>query len=118
MQKFIVKTVLSALAVMGCTYLLPGVHLNGSFVDAFVVALVLAVLNSFLRPILVFFTLPITVLTLGLFLIVLNGIIVYAASALLSFFQVDGLLWAVIFSVVYSFFGMIIEKFTSDEKDS
>ena len=115
MQRFFVKTVLSALAVMACAYLIPGVHLSGNFIDAFVVALVLAVLNSILRPILVFFTLPITILTLGLFLIVLNGFMVHLASSFLDFFETDGIVPSIIFSLVYSVFGIIVDGFVEKE---
>lgn len=116
MINFFIKTFLSALAVLGCAFLIPGISVSGGYMTAFVVAIVLAVLNSLLRPVLVFFTFPITVLTLGLFLIVLNGFIVYIASSFVSGFQVDGMIPSIIFSLVYSVFGIVIDKIMDEKK--
>lgn len=98
----IFRFVVTALIVMFLAYILPGVHVAG-FVWALVLALILAILNAIVRPILVFLTLPATIFTLGLFLLVINAIIILIASWLLApNFHVDGFWWALIFSVLLS----------------
>ena len=82
-------------------YLLPAVQVK-SFGTALLVALVLGLLNAIVRPILVLLTLPITVLTLGLFLLVINGLMFWVASRMLEGFEVDGFWWAVLAAFVYS----------------
>ncbi|MCC5943698.1 MAG: phage holin family protein [Bernardetiaceae bacterium] len=107
----IIRLVLSAIAVVACAYLLPGVHVGGNFIAPLAVALVLVVLNFLVRPILTILTLPITVLTLGLFLFVINALIVLIADWLLgSAFGVDDFWWALIFSFVYSLFNTVIDR--------
>lgn len=101
-MRFILNILLVGLVVVLLSYLLPGAHVD-SFVTAIIVALVLALLNALLRPLLILLTIPITVLTLGLFLLVINAIIVLAADALIPGFNVDGFLWAMIFSILLSF---------------
>lgn len=108
----IINLLVSALAVIISSYVLPGVRVD-SFVTALIVAVVLAVLNAFLKPVLTVLSLPLTVLTLGLFLFVINAIIVILADKLISGFHVDGWLWAIIFSliltVVNSLLGSIVK---------
>lgn len=91
----------AGLAVMATGWLLPGVHVGG-FVDALLAAAVIGLVNALVRPILVLLTLPVTVVTLGLFLLVVNGLMLQLADALLRGFAVDGLLWSVLGSVVLS----------------
>lgn len=80
-----------------------------SFGAALWAAFVIGLLNAFVRPLLILLTLPVTVLTLGLFLFVVNGLMLMAASRLLDGFQVDGF-WAAVFSsVLYSLWGVIID---------
>jgi putative membrane protein len=86
---------------MVVSYLLPGVHVT-NFFTAFILAIVLAFLNYIVKPILVIFTIPLTVLTLGLFLLVINAIIILLASGLVSGFEVDGFWWAILFSLLLS----------------
>lgn len=106
---FIVKILINALAVLGAAYLLPGVHVK-SFTTALIVAIVLGLLNFFVKPILTILTFPITILTLGLFLLVINAIIVKLCARLVDGFQVDGWLWAIIFSLIVSLFATIMES--------
>lgn len=82
-------------------YILPGVDVD-SFVTALVVAVVLGILNALLKPILLILTLPITILTLGLFTFVINLMLVYLTEAVVPGFVIDGLLSAVLFSLVLS----------------
>ena len=101
MNNFLIRLILSAIAVLICAYILPGAEVSG-FVSAIVVAGVLALLNVLLKPILVILTIPITIVTLGLFLLVINTILVMLASWLVPGFAVDGFWWALVFSILLS----------------
>jgi len=99
----------NALAVIITAYLLPGVHINGAL-TAVIVAVVLAILNAFLKPLLILLTLPITLFTLGIFLLVINAIIILLASYFVNGFKVDGFWWALLFSIVLSIVNSIFES--------
>ncbi len=100
-MRFLVKWVLYALAIGIIAYILPGVSLDGIFA-ALVTAMVLGLANGFVRPVLFFFTLPLTILTLGLFIFVLNALMVLLTAAIVPGFTVAGFWWAVLFSLVLS----------------
>ena len=100
-MKLIVRWLLLAAALLLVAHLSPGVSVN-SFGAALVAALVLGLLNILVRPLLVLLTLPVTVLTLGLFLFVINALMFWAAAGLLAGFHVDGFGSALIGSVIYS----------------
>jgi len=108
MKDFLVKTLVIAAAVVLSSYFLPGVVVK-RFTTALMVALVLSVLNYFVKPILVFLTLPITILTLGLFLFIVNAIIILLAGKLVAGFGVKSFGWALLFSLVLSFFTYLLE---------
>ncbi len=110
---FLIRLLVSALAAMLTAYLLPGVHLK-SFVTALILALVLAILNLLVKPILIILTLPVTIFTLGLFLLVINAIIVLLCSSLVSGFKVDGVLYAILFSLVVSIIGAVLQGLAKD----
>ncbi len=97
----IVKIVLSALAVIVAAYLLPGIYVDGFF-TAIVIAIVLSLLNAVVKPLLILLTLPITLLTLGVFLLVINAIIILLADSLIAGFEVHNFWWALIFSLLLS----------------
>jgi|SRR5258708_7808726 len=99
----------NALAIMVASYVLPGVHVANIW-TALIVALVLGVLNTLVRPILVALTLPITIVTFGFFLLIINAVIVIMASHLVPGFLVDGFLWAFIFSAAISLINLAISK--------
>ena len=108
-MSFLIKLVVSAIAVIISAYILPGVHIGGMG-SALILALVLAVLNGIVRPILVLFTIPITIITLGIFLLVINAIIILLADYIMgSGFGVDGFLFAILFSLVLSIVSAILE---------
>ena len=113
MNNFLVRLILSALAVFICATILPGAHVDG-FLIAIVVAAVLAILNVLVKPVLVILTIPITIVTLGLFLLVINTILVLLADWLIPGFTIDGFWWALIFSVLLS----IINSVFGGLKDS
>lgn len=97
----IIQILLSAVAVYLSATLLPGVNIK-SFWTAILVAIVLGVLNALVKPVLQLLSLPITILTLGLFLFVINTIIILLCSYLVSNFQVNGFWSALLFSIVLS----------------
>jgi putative membrane protein len=104
------KWLISTLAVILLAYLLPGIHVT-TFWVAILVALVLGVLNTVVRPVLRFFTLPITVATLGISLLVINVLLVYLTSFLVKGFHVDNFLWALGFSIGLSIVSGILNFF-------
>ena len=108
-MKLIVRWLLLAAALLLVAHLSPGVSVN-SFGAALVAALVLGLLNILVRPLLVLLTLPVTVLTLGLFLFVINALMFWAAASLLDGFQVRNFLAALIGSILYTVCGMVIES--------
>jgi putative membrane protein len=107
-MSFILKLVVTSLAVFFGAYILDGVYLSG-FPAAILVAAVLGLLNTFLKPLLVLLTIPFTLLTLGLFLLVINAAIILIADAALSGFTVDSFGTAVIFSILVSVFTWLLE---------
>jgi putative membrane protein len=104
-----VNILLQGILVWLTTYVLSGVHIE-SYTDALLVAVVLAIANLFVKPILIILTLPITILTLGLFLLIINGAVVMLVDALLPGFSVASLTWAILFSVVLSIFNYVFMK--------
>ena len=108
-----VKILVTAVAVAVGAYLLPGVGIDNFFV-AIVAAIVLAVLNVFVKPLLIIFTIPVTILTLGLFLLVINALIILLADAIVPGFHVDGFWWALLFSLIISLINAIFEEVGKD----
>jgi len=108
-MKIIMKLLINAIAVFVTAKILPGVYID-SFVTALVVAVVLGVINTFLKPVLLLLTLPVTILTLGLFTFVINALLVLLAAALVSGFQVKNLLWALLFSLVLSLVNSVLQS--------
>jgi len=112
----IVRFLLSGLAVLLAAYLLPGVHVD-DYGYALLVAAVLAVANFIVKPILIILTIPITVITLGLFLLVINALMILLVDALVSGFRVDGFWWALAFSLILSVFNSLFADLTAKRKD-
>ncbi|MFC5410917.1 phage holin family protein [Larkinella bovis] len=109
----IIRILISAVAVLVASYLIPGVGVDG-FGTALIVAIVLGLLNAFLKPILVFLTIPITILTLGLFYLVINVLMVYLTDYLVGGFRVDGFIAALLFSIVVSIVTWLIDSIIGD----
>ncbi len=108
MLKLTVRWLLLAAALLLVAYLYPGVTV-ASFGAAMIAALVLGLLNTIVRPLLVLLTLPVTLITLGLFLFVINALMFWAAAYLLNGFNVSGFAAALIGSLIYSLCGMVID---------
>jgi putative membrane protein len=107
----LIRWFLYTLAIGTAAYILPGVHLDG-ILSAIVTAAVLGLANGVLRPILFIFTLPLTILTLGLFIFVLNALMVLLAAAVVPGFSVAGFWWAVLFSLILSFLAYFLGEIT------
>ncbi|NUM51365.1 MAG: phage holin family protein [Flavobacteriales bacterium] len=107
--RWVGKLFASALAVMIVAYILPGVHVK-DFITGLLVAVVLSLLNNLLKPILIILTIPVTVLTFGFFLLVINSAIILLVGSLVPNFRVDGFWWALLFSVLLSFVNSLFES--------
>jgi putative membrane protein len=105
---FILKLLVSSLAVFFSAYILDGVYLNG-FPTAILVALLMGFLNAFLRPILIILTIPITLFTFGLFLLVINAGIIKLADYALDGFNVESFFTALLFSIIVSVVTWLLE---------
>jgi len=112
MVKFILKILFTAVVILGLARLLPGVHID-TYWTAILVALVLAVLNAFIRPILIFLTLPATLFTFGLFLFVINAAIILLDAYFVHGFRINNFWWALLFSILLS---VILSFFDGLEK--
>jgi len=113
-MNYILRLVLSALAVVLLANILPGVEVS-SFWIALLVALVLSVLDILVKPLLILLTLPVTILTLGLFLLIVNAIIILLADALVNGFEVNGLWWALLFSLLLSLLQSVLFSLVREE---
>lgn len=98
-RSFVTRWIISAIAIIIASYLISGVHLDGIFA-ALAVSIVLGLLNTFIRPVFVLMTLPLNILTLGLFTLIINALLIMLTSAIVPGFKVDGFLWAVLFGLV------------------
>ena len=115
-MKTFLKLLLTAVAVIVLAYILPGVSVEGYF-SAVVVALVIAILNMIVRPLLIFFTLPATLITFGLFIFVINAVIIMLADNLVDGFAVSNFWYALLFSILLSIFRSFLFSLLNDKKD-
>lgn len=115
-MKFIVKLVVSTLAVLITAMLLPGVEIaDNSFLTALGVAVVLAFLNAIVKPILVLLTIPVTIFSFGLFILVINAVIILWASKIVNGFHVDNFWRALLFSLILSVVTWVLEAFQGND---
>lgn len=101
--------ILNAVALLAVAYLLPGITV-ASFGSALIAALVLGLVNMLVKPVLVLLTLPITIVTLGIFLIVINALLFWFVGSVLKGFQVNGFWWAVGGAILYSIISGLLTK--------
>ena len=106
---------LNALALLAVAYLVPGIHVAG-FAAALVAALVIGLVNLFVRPILVLLTLPITLLTLGLFILVINGLLFYLVGNWIQGFDVTTMTAGIIGALVYSVLSWLLSALLIDQE--
>ena len=108
-MNFLLRIIVTAVVAFGLSAVLSGIHID-TFWTALLLAVVLAILNALLKPILIILTLPITILTLGLFLFVINAGIVLLTARFVDGFRVDGFGWALLFSLLLSILTSILYK--------
>ena len=108
-MNIILRIIISAVVAFALSYILSGVHIQ-SFVTALILAIVLGLLNIFVKPILIILTLPITIFTFGLFLFVINALIILLAAKFVRGFRVDGFWWALLFSLLLSILTSFLYK--------
>jgi putative membrane protein len=113
--RLLIVWLLNALALLAVAYLMPSVRME-SFGAALIAALVLGLANALVRPILVLLTLPVTVLTLGLFLLVINGAVFLGVARLVSGFEVAGLWPAILAAILYSIVSWLLSALILKEK--
>jgi len=114
-MNFILRLLISGIVAYVLSKVLTGVHIS-NITTAIIFALVLACLNAIVKPILVLLTLPITVITLGLFLFVINALIILLAAKLMNGIRIDGFWWALIFSIILSVFSSAINAVFADKR--
>lgn len=116
-MNWIIRLLLNGLAVVLTAYLLPHVDVS-DYGTALIVALILAIVNVIVKPILVVLTIPITILTLGLFLLVINAAIILFVDNLVEGFEVRGFWWALLFSLILSIFNSLFNDLAGKPKEN
>lgn len=108
-MKYLFRLIINSMIIVILAYILPSINVDG-FITALKVALALSLLNTFVKPIFVILTLPVTILTLGLFLLVINTIMVLIADHFVDGFRVNSFFGALFFSIVLSIIQGIVHK--------
>ena len=116
MKNFLIRLMVNALALAAAAWLIDGIRMSEDFVDVLVVALVFGVLNAILKPILVVLSIPLIVVTLGIFALIVNAAMLMITAALLDDFAVSGLGAAILGSIVISLVTMILGGVLEDGK--
>lgn len=106
--------VLNAIALLAVAYLLPSIQVTG-FVAALIAAAIIGLVNVLIKPILILLTLPVTILTLGLFIFVINGLLFYLVGEVLQGFQVESLLAGILGAILYSVISWLLTSLISDK---
>lgn len=113
----IIRWIINALLLMFIPYVVPGVSV-ASFFSALITALILALINAIIKPILVIFTLPINILTLGLFTLVINGLLFWFAGSIIKGFEIAGFWPAFWAALVYSIISTLINMLFDSKKEN
>lgn len=113
MKNIILGIIVSTLSILILAYLLPGITVAGVGA-AIIAAIVIALVNSFVKPILTALTIPITILTLGVFLLVINALMILLVDVIVSGFEVADFWWALIFSILLSIVNTILGSIVGD----
>lgn len=114
-MNFILQILISTLAVIVTSYLLPGVKVDSPY-TALVVAAVLSFLNVVVKPIMILLTIPITILSLGLFLIIINALMILLTDRIVDGFEVHSFWYAILFSIILSLTTSVFENLSGDKK--
>lgn len=115
-MNFIMRIIVTSIIAFGLSYILTGVHID-SFWAAIIFAIVLAILNAIVKPIIILLTLPLTLFTFGLFLFVINAAIILLTAEFVKGFRVDGFWWALLFSLLLSIITSVLYK-KEERRDS
>lgn len=111
MVAILANWIVSAMVIFSIAYIMPaGVHVT-DFTTALMIAIILGIINAILKPVLLILTLPINILTLGLFTFVLNAFLILLVSNIVPGFKVDGFIWALIFGIVLSLANTVVHSF-------
>ncbi|MBN3582200.1 phage holin family protein [Algoriphagus aestuarii] len=115
-SSFLVKILIGGISVLIAEFFLKGIHID-TFMTGFILAAVIILINLIIKPILVLLTLPITILSLGLFLLVINAAVILIADEIIPGFEVDGFWWALLFSIVLSIINSLFgNRLDADQK--
>jgi putative membrane protein len=114
MLRALLQIVLNGVAVLVAAYLVPGISYTGSWFYLLLVGLVIGLINLVVKPLVVLFSFPLIVVTLGLFYLVINGLMLYLAAFLLEGLQVQGCVAAILGGLVMAIFNWLVRAFTSD----
>jgi putative membrane protein len=106
-MEILVSWLVAALVIMVVAYILPGISIAG-FITAMLVALVLGLVNAFIKPFIILITLPINILTLGLFTLIINAAMIMLVAAIVPGFEVKNLWWALLFSIGLSITNLLV----------
>ena len=114
-MNFLLRILITALVAFGLAHFLSGIHVD-TFWTALIFALILAVLNVFVKPVLIILTLPLTIITLGLFLFVVNTLVVLLASRFVNGFSIDNFWWGLLFALLLALITSVVFKEMDKEK--
>lgn len=115
-MNILTKLLLSSIGVIIASYLIPGVYVDG-FLTAVIIAVLLSLLNVTVKPLLILFTIPLTILSLGLFLLVINAVIILIASEIVPGFTVSNFWWALVFSLVLSLINSLLTDISGGKEN-
>ncbi len=115
MKGLFIRWLVLTVAIMAAAYVLDGIEIEGGFFSAFFAAAILGILNALLRPILLLITLPLNILTLGLFTFVINALMLMMASGVIAGFHVQGFWWAVVGSLIISAVSWLLTSLINDQ---
>ena len=114
-MNFLLRILITALVAFGLAHFLSGIHVD-TFWTALIFALILAVLNVFVKPVLIILSLPLTIITLGLFLFVVNTLVVLLASRFVNGFSIDNFWWGLLFALLLALITSVVFKEMDKEK--
>jgi len=114
-MRTLVKLLVNALIIFALAWVLPGVDVT-SYWTALIVAIILGVLNLFVKPLLIILTIPVTIVTLGLFLFVINALIILMTDYLVDGFTVNGFWWALLFSILISIMNAAFDRPSKEDQ--
>ena len=115
MLRALLQIVLNGVALLIAARLVPGIHYEGSLLYLLIAGLVLGLINLIVKPIVSFFSFPLILLTLGLFYIVINGLMLYLADFFLAGLRIDGCLPAILGGLVIALFNWVLKALTPDK---